>query len=56
MSIPLGLPFYVLVSNFSDRKIRLPKYMIIANKAAPPSVIHAIDSTDQKGFPIETPR
>lgn len=55
MDNSLNLHFYVLVSNFFDRKVRLPKHMRIAQTVKPSSVIYAADTDDQKAFPIETP-
>lgn len=40
----------ILVSNVFDRKALLPKHIIIANKVAFPSVIHAPDSEGKKFF------
>lgn len=54
INIPPSRPFDILVSNISDRETRLPKRMIVANSLAPPNIIHTIDSTGQKVFPIGT--
>lgn len=47
ISIPLRQPFYIFVSNTSDRQKRLPKIMIIAECSLPPDVIHATKLDDE---------
>lgn len=52
--VPQGWPFYLLVSNFSNHKVRLQKHIIIDNIAAFPSFINTIDTANQNLFPIGT--
>lgn len=44
--------FHILVSNFSNWQVHLPKLTIIAQTAEPSSAINVVD---QKAFPIVTP-
>lgn len=55
MDIPPGRPFYILVSNFSNRQVRLQKHMIIAECACPPDVIADFELDEQQAPPIGTP-
>lgn len=46
--------FHILVSNFFDQQIRLPKCIIIAQSGTPPDAIQAVDFFTQNVFSIET--
>lgn len=48
-------PYYILVSNFSDRQVRLPKRMIIARCRPFPGDIQPVDFDGQKVSSIQTP-
>lgn len=54
MEISQGRPFYIFVSNVSEREFRLPERMIIANKVAPSKVIYAGNSNNQNVLLIGT--
>lgn len=54
MDVPPRRSISILVRNFSDRKVRLPKHMIFAECEPPPDVFHAVDFGDQKVSPVRT--
>lgn len=56
MNVSLNQSFQILFNNFSVRVVRLLERMIISNCRTTPDSVHAVDFTDQKVFPTETPK
>lgn len=54
MEINRNRPFYILVSNFSDREIWFSNHTKIAHTAEPLSSIRGIDTDDREAFPIRS--
>lgn len=54
MGISPNGPFYILISNFSDREVRLQKKVNIARTAEHPNLMHAIDTDDIEASPMRT--
>lgn len=54
MNVTLISPFYILVSNVSDREVRRLKTMKIAQTMNALSIIHTIDTKNRELLPIET--
>lgn len=49
-------PFYIYVSNFSRKAIRLPKHMLIAETVESPTEIHATYTEPRRGSQWRKPK
>lgn len=55
MDIRSYQPYYIFVSDFSDREIRLSEQMKFAQTVEPPTITYPTDRDDREAFTIRTP-
>lgn len=56
INILLVQPFLTLVSNFSDRQVRMPRLVIVKDCAHPPDILHDFEFKSQIDPQIGTQR